>query len=112
MMYEGGIDAFREKQRQEAIARHERNKQQDREQQERIAAEKEAAKLPFHDEMKSLCRKTADDLRELQPGDIRAMQKTRTALLTAFNILQYLLAALDTMPTEGQQERTGGAETG
>lgn len=110
MIYEQGINEFRAQQRQEAIERHKRTLQQDKEQQERIAAEKEAKKLPFHEEMKQLAERDRKEISRLQPGDIHATEKLRQSLRDAFSILQYLLAALDKQ--EGPQGSAGEPERG
>lgn len=109
-IYEGGIDAYREKQRQEAIDRHKKQQQLQAEQRQREQEAIEAAKLPFHQEMKQLAARAKKGIDELQPGDIYAAAKLRQGLRDAFTILQYCLAALD--ERQGQQEDAAGAGTG
>lgn len=109
-IYENGIDSFREQQRKEAIERHEKQQQLQAEQRQREQEAREAARLPFHDEMKQLAARAKKDIDELQPGDIYATAKLRQGLRDAFTILQYCLAALD--ERQGQQEAAGEAETG
>lgn len=106
MLYENGIDKFREQQRQEAIERHELQQKLQAEQRERERAAQEAAKLPFCQQLKQLAAKQQNAMDKLQPGDIYAVNTIRQGLRDAFTILQYLLATLD--EKQGQQE----AETG
>ena len=100
MIYENGIAAFREEQRQQAIEKHDRNLQLDKEQKERTAAEEEAAKPPQHEEMKEQLLKAKADLWKLQPGDIYAVSTIKRALLESLSVLQYVF---DTMPQDQKQ---------
>ena len=113
MMYENGINAFREQQRKEAIERHEMRLQQDREQRERIEAEKAAAALPIREEMRQLTAKAKADLWKLQPGDIYAVQTLRRCTLDALTVLQYVLSLTDPAAAAadpGQGQAAGGAQ--
>ena len=113
MMYENGIDAFREQQREEAIERHEMRLQQDREQRERTEAEKAAAALPIREEMRQLTAKAKADLWKLQPGDIYAVQTLCRCTLDALTVLQYVFSLTDPAAAAadpGQEQAAGGAQ--
>ena len=104
MIYDNGIDAFRDQQRQQAIERHERNLQFDREQKARTAAEAEAEKLPVHEEMKQKAAAAKVNMWKLTSGDVHATEKIRSAVIDAFTVMQYILETItpeEAAPEEG-----------
>ena len=107
MMHKEGMDAFRAKQRQEAIERHETQKQLNTEQAEREAEAAAAAKLPEHEEMKNLLDKTKADMWQLQSGDVYATAKLRRAVIDALTVIQYIMRVSEAEPKQQSSIETG-----
>ncbi len=107
MLYENGIDAFREEKRKEALQRFDQKKQMQAEQAAAIEAERAAQEKPEHERMQELAAATIESLKELQSGDIHAPEQVKRATMNALTIMQYILTITAPKSRKRQQE---GAE--
>ena len=103
MLYPNGIEAYREEKRKEAIDRHNQVLKLEKERQEREAAAAAEKALTEPQAMAALAEQGLQKITELQPGNIYAVGKLKSAVCDIFTILQYLLK---TQQEPGAAEKT------